>query len=347
MIVHFIYNDSKFVDKYINFFETNFSDISFYYVLYGRGKSDDIKKYKNIKNVVIINNLYSIKKMLITYELMKKSEKIVFSGIFGIEYFLYFLFDKKIWKKIYINFWGGDFYSFKDKSKNRKYIYNVICKCKCLLFSDYDYQVLTKLFKIEKEYKFTFFPGYKYNIKQYSMNKKDNIINHDIKILLGNSATKENQHIDALNKLSKYSSKKITIYCPLSYGNEKYADTVTEHGQKLFGDHFQPITKFMDYDKYIELLSSCDMAIFNHNRQQSFGNIMMALALGLKVYINEENTLYYVFTNLGCNVYNFSDLNNDTYFDFIRYSNKEIKQNYESIKGLQKKVIDSWKFLYK
>ena len=72
MIVHIIYNDSKFVDNYISFFNTNFSDLDFYYVLYGRGKKRDIEKYKNNKNVIVINKLYSFSKMIKAKGLMRK-----------------------------------------------------------------------------------------------------------------------------------------------------------------------------------------------------------------------------------------------------------------------------------
>lgn len=346
MIVHIIYNDSKFVDNYISFFNTNFSDLEFYYVLYGRGKKGDIEKYRKNKNIIVINKLYSFRKMMKVKALMKKADKIIFSGIFGIEYFLYLIFNESIWNKTYLQFWGGDFYQFRDVSKNKMFMANAIKKCKCLLFGEQDYKVLSKIFNIEKDYKTVYAPCYNYDIEQYkpilSIKNDDGIV----RIMLGNSASEENQHIDALTLLNKYKNENIMIYCPLSYGSKKYAEKVINYGRKIFGDKFYPLTEYVEYEKYLEVLSLCNIAIYNHNRQQAFGNIMISLASGTKVFLNKNNTLYYDYKKLGCNIYNIDDIRAEAYSDFIKYSKEEKKENYISISKLKNTACKTWSFLY-
>lgn len=43
-----------------------------------------------------------------------------------------------------------------------------------------------------------------------------------------------------------------------------------------------PIVDFMDFNEYINFLSTIDIAIFNHKRQQGMGNIITLLGMGKK-----------------------------------------------------------------
>ena len=47
----------------------------------------------------------------------------------------------------------------------------------------------------------------------------------------------------------------------------------------------------MPFNQYLEFLGKIDIAIFNHRRQQGFGNAITLLGLGKKVYLNSVSTL--------------------------------------------------------
>lgn len=105
---------------------------------------------------------------------------------------------------------------------------------------------------------------------------------------MGNSATKTNCHIEIFNKLSKYDwIHELEIICPLSYGNEEeYRDYVIKVGYEKIGNKFKPITEYISLTKYIELLNSCDVGVFNNNRQQGGSTILYLTRLGKKcIYV--------------------------------------------------------------
>ena len=64
-------------------------------------------------------------------------------------------------------------------------------------------------------------------------------------ILLGNSATPENNHVDIIDLLVENSSENVKIICPLSYGNKEYAATISKYGREHLGDRFVPLDKFL------------------------------------------------------------------------------------------------------
>ena len=55
----------------------------------------------------------------------------------------------------------------------------------------------------------------------------------------------------------------------------------------------------MPFERYIELLSDIDIAVFNHNRQQGLGNTTTLLGLGKKVYLRSDTTTWKTLIGMG------------------------------------------------
>lgn len=128
-------------------------------------------------------------------------------------------------------------------------------------------------------------------------------------ILVGNSATPTNNHIEVFRILSRIplpASSKIVV--PLSYGDARYREKIVELGTELFGDQFQPVTDFMDFDQYAALLQSCSMMVMNHKRQQGAGNIGIGMYLGAKVFVNPCSPLYDYYKETGLTIYSLAEL---------------------------------------
>jgi dTDP-N-acetylfucosamine:lipid II N-acetylfucosaminyltransferase len=126
--------------------------------------------------------------------------------------------------------------------------------------------------------------------------------------LLGNSANPTNNHIETFNILEKINTD-YNIYVPLSYPkNEAYINTVSEHGRDVFGENFIPLTSFMPMDEYSHILKNCGNVVMNFNRQQGIANIVLALYLGAKVYLNTQNISYGYFKKLGVQFYHINEL---------------------------------------
>ena len=127
-------------------------------------------------------------------------------------------------------------------------------------------------------------------------------------ILVGNSATYENNHLEVFQLLTALSVKDKNIICSLSYGNEKYKNAIDNYGKNKFGQQFNSLSDFMPIKEYIELLSSCSVVIMNHIRQQALGNIIIMLYFGATVFLRKENPIYTLLNSNGAKVYSIEDL---------------------------------------
>lgn len=132
-------------------------------------------------------------------------------------------------------------------------------------------------------------------------------------ILVGNSATPTNNHLDAFELLVKAGiPSDSNIVVPLSYGDPNYRDKVIAAGKNLFGDNFKPITEFMSMDEYISLLSSCSSVVMNHLRQQAAGNLFIMAYLGARLYLDSENPIYEELRSMGLTVNTLAELSLDS-----------------------------------
>ncbi|MBG58958.1 MAG: hypothetical protein CMJ16_00725 [Peredibacter sp.] len=128
-------------------------------------------------------------------------------------------------------------------------------------------------------------------------------------ILLGNSATIENNHLDAFNFLSNLNFQDdLKIVVPLSYGDSKYGELVEEVGRERLGKNFFPLKDFMDLEDYTKLIQSCDTVIMNHVRQQALGNIIVSMYLGAKIFLREECPTYKFFISQGAHIFSIQEL---------------------------------------
>jgi hypothetical protein len=117
-------------------------------------------------------------------------------------------------------------------------------------------------------------------------------------VLLGNSATASNNHIEALDWLrSRADNARLIV--PLSYGDAGYGQRVAAHGRKQFGERLDPLTGWMALADYNERIRRCGFVVMNHRRQQAVGNVTSALYKGATVYLRRENPLFEFLAGLG------------------------------------------------
>lgn len=120
-------------------------------------------------------------------------------------------------------------------------------------------------------------------------------------VLLGNSASFTNNHLDAfdvIRGLEAALNKSIKIVVPLSYGDSDVRNHIVDLGRKQFS-MFTPLTEFVSLDKYVLLLKECGFAVFNHKCQEAVGNIIIMLYLGARVFLREESPVYLMFKSKG------------------------------------------------
>ena len=116
---------------------------------------------------------------------------------------------------------------------------------------------------------------------------------HSKKILIGNSATIENNHADILPLLTEISDPAYSFSIPLTYGQFARYKTKIKAAYKIkLGERVTFLETHMALTEYYSFLQLHPTAIFLHYRQQGLGNILFLLYSGTKVYLSRRNVVY-------------------------------------------------------
>lgn len=334
-ILHIIVND-KFTLSYINFMNKCLSEYMHTFLVPRKGFFDfseiEDERLVGRDNIIIYSHNFQLFFDCVKYDNHNNFDKIIISGFFGIEHVVCF-FPKSIFDKLYIQYWGGDFYVLRNKQpfykiKDRIILSlkkGIIKKSKAAIFLiEGDADKFREITQISKRKTFIaempcdpldIFP-----FKEYRKREK----NDCIRIVVGNSATEENRHLYALNCLKKYANENIEIFCPLSYGDLEYGKKIALVGKKIFGNKFFPIFDWMNKNDYFVFLSTCDVGVFANDRQQALGNISALLCLGGKVFLNKNTPMYQYFCQKGIKCYDIDMISNLDLEEFIFYPEKDI-----------------------
>lgn len=109
-------------------------------------------------------------------------------------------------------------------------------------------------------------------------------------IVIGNSASIENNHIDAFKSIaeSAHQGDFDRVICPLSYGDRKFGDQVAKLGNFYFGKKFFPLREFLSQEEYWPYIYRCHTFVMNHKRQQAGGHVERGFGIGARVILNEK-----------------------------------------------------------
>lgn len=183
--------------------------------------------------------------------------------------------------------------------------------------------------------------GHQVNFKYPDINQ----ISERINILISHNGYPTNNHFDSFEILKKLNTENRKIIVPLSYGNKEYSKKVLTYGEKIFKSNFIPLTDYLPSEKYIEILNTCSVALFNNIRQQGIGNLVILLMLGIKIYLNENGMAWKFMQDLGIKVYSINrDLNNVDALDpldiEVAKSNRKKIEEFVNIESLDKKTLN-------
>lgn len=127
-------------------------------------------------------------------------------------------------------------------------------------------------------------------------------------ILLGNSATPTNNHLDVFENLAQSNLDIHKIILPLNYGDLNYGKIIQQKAIQIFSQQACVLSDFMPYEEYMKLLQSCGNVIMGHIRQQALGNIVAMLYVGAKLYFYKDSVTYVFFKNHGFTVFTLEEL---------------------------------------
>ena len=130
---------------------------------------------------------------------------------------------------------------------------------------------------------------------------------HGNSIIIGNSANPTNNHEYILQLLEGVSYGERKVYVPLNYSRlADYVRVIEDKYSTLPGVVI--LNDFMPLDDYHRLLADCSTFIYGHFRAEAWGNIMVALYLGGKVYVSKHSILPAYLNSLGCKFFTTEDL---------------------------------------
>lgn len=309
--LHIMHND-KFNKTYIEFINKEFG-LKEHVFLFIRGfesEKIEIPKFENVE--IGIEDGNKIKKLLNWFILFQKkvykSKKIYLHGLFNPAVIFFLFLQPWLLKKCNWIIWGGDLYSYQTSKLTLKSKFYEFMRAFCtkrfgglITYLKGDYELAQEWYGAKGKYlECIMYPSNLYKEFDILKVKKDE---DKIYIQIGNSADPSNNHIEILDKLKQYKGKNIEIICPISYGDKNHAQKVKAYGKKIFGENFIPLTEFLSFDKYLEILGKVDIAIFNHKRQQAMGNIITLLGLGKKVYIRSDIVTWSLFETLDIKIW--------------------------------------------
>ena len=276
----------------------------------------------------------------------RKAEKIILHGLWDSRLIVLLALHPAMLKKCYWVIWGGDLYSHSMGKKNLRWYATelfrrpVIRRIGHLItYVQGDVELARKWYGAIGQYHECFM--YTSNIyRDYAIKEQPHAV---VNIQIGNSADPSNNHLEILENLKSFRDQNITIYAPLSYGDQANAKTVIAAGKAIFGDKFKPMTDFIPFEQYLEFLGKIDIAVFAHKRQQGMGNTITLLGLGKKVYMRSDVTPRATFDGMGVKIFDFPNI------DLMPINKETINKNIAQIKKnfSEKKLTDQLKSIFK
>ena len=345
-IVHLM-NADKFFPDYIEFLKQHFPLFERNHLFFITG---DYKKFNfpSYRNIIFLKKgqFGNLKFYFRVLGSAFKCKKLIFHGLFNLNFIRLFSLIPISGKKMYWAILGGDLYQYRNRNnflwwRHEVFRIFLIKKIKHhIAFIAGDHILAERIYVTTAMLHRSFL--YPSNIvSSVSINRTLNN-SKCLNILVGNSATKSNRHKLIIDKLAEMNINKSKIFCPLSYGSRAYADEIEKYGKAKLGKKFNALKSFLPFKDYLKILDSIDIAIMGHNRQQAIGNIVNLLARGKKVYLDPEVTTFSFFHELGIKIYNINELDLKPIPNSLKKSNAEKLLRENSVERL----VEQWRTIF-
>lgn len=308
--IHII-NDEKFVDGLISNYEALFPNKNRYVVISYNKKQE----FTFVKNTKMAELVYYKSILFYLDEIVNKESLILIHGLDRIKLKVINRYKDSL--KIGVHFWGADIYLLPKFSnalflRQTKKLFKRRSSIKTLFFNKlrgfyYQYMykrtlkyvsVYSTVVETEKNLICNYLPNASYAKFNYAdvigLKLNDFVINQNaVNVLIGNSSSYTNNHLDLIDKIQNIkalqNSEKII---PLNYGDNKYAEDIINNIRIRRLENFRPLTDFLPFEQYLEILSCCSIAVMGHQRQQAVGNIIICIWLGMRVFLSKRNPVY-------------------------------------------------------
>lgn len=290
----------KFIPAFIDFNERECKNdkLSHHYFFYHGYAIEKIREIPGVRytNKGFVKHVFGYFRIIPS---LLKADKIIMHGMFDLGLVILMLLLPVDYRKVSWAIWGGDLYDLFKINKSRysktcDWIKRLLIKRIGLVTTTIpgDYQLLKEHMKIKAKYvENIMYPSHFFR-ENINRKKMDLACKKTTVVQIGNSSDPRNNHIDAIERIPTTLTKSILLTLPMSYGNMDYREHVSRYLEKETKIKFNILKQYLTFEEYNTYLSTVDVAIFNHDRQQAVGNIIALISLGKKVYIRNDVTTY-------------------------------------------------------
>lgn len=325
-ILHICPSD-KFITPFVESIRNNFEFERHMFLIVGGVDRIGLPESRNVRSVHVLPQVISVIRHL------NSAQKIILHSIFSVKIVCLLALQPWLLRKCHWVMWGGDLYHYKSRlpgifSSMYELVRAFVIKRMGYFITVVkgDYELARKWYGATGQHEECLMYQSNLFTTRSATAKNDSTIN----ILVGNSAAVTNNHMALFERLAKFDTENTRIYCPLSYGDSRYAEEVARVGSKLFGSRFIPLREFIPVDEYLKWLDQIDIAIFGQERQQGMGSTISLLGMGKKVYMRSDVTPWVFFCGLGVRIFDVEQLDLSPLNELESRRNTEIVVNYFS-----------------
>ncbi|GAA0353539.1 hypothetical protein GCM10009092_17390 [Bowmanella denitrificans] len=301
-------------------------------------------KYAHLEGVEFYGNAQQLFELLST----KDCDAIVFHGMFDLAV-AYRLALSKLTSKCHWIAWGGDIHDMRVRprrlySRTLKRIIRGLAAHRMKSVSALNSGDAELLEKLLKHRNVGVLPYPLIDVKPLPFKKNTG---GPLKILLGNSATETNCHIELLHDLSKLASEDIEIHVPLNYPSvvsRKYIEMVIDTGKRLFPCKFIPILELLSKSDFEEYLLDMDVAVLGHERQQGLFVAYYMLMNGKTLYVKSGTSSFNTFKQLGFCIKDTRTIKDEDFLSISIKSDVKLNRNKELLLAnfSEQALQDTW-----
>ena len=232
-------------------------------------------------------------------------------------------------KRIVWRFWGTDSFDFeKSDSIKKRVLGKLLFRRLSYLISNFyaigygsstDVTYLQNRFKTSHSLKgyelgFRFELGKGSFLKQ-TYDKSDRIIKDCLRIMVGHSANRRENHINTLKRLIKLKNENIEIVLVVAYGNPEYRNEIIKFAKQNFADKVFVQDKMISYFDYVRFLNTVDIFAIESEGSNALGNLSLLMYLGKKIYVKKNTFLDQYLHDINADYFYVEDLENESFHE--------------------------------
>ena len=149
-----------------------------------------------------------------------------------------------------------------------------------------EFQFALRHLSLQAQHKFFFYEN-QFPYSELDSTKQSTTARDKISLIIGNSGSPSNNHLDTVSFLEKHKID-ARLIVPVSYGDKKYISFLKKKLTYKYGT-VEFVDRYMQFHEYMQFLSDADGLVMNTIRPQGYGNIFMMLYLNKAVFFNEQN----------------------------------------------------------